>query len=260
MSYPFSEVRVFLNYAIGHTVQWTLDAAFKEDEPYQFTLEASETPNFEELIFSNPVGQAFYAKDNFMRKQSFHQSYIYRVKLETDSGNRYYSANVNHDTSSMDKRKYLLAAEMTRKELVDMSFTGRPGWLLKRKGYGQTASQEKDPISGVVMTDNYIDYGTGLVGGYHEPIKITYAKSAEDTQEGLSQEGYGGKQTKRIGIRMVGFPLVEKHDILVTAEDERFLFMKIVSKHFPGTNVILRQNCDLTRIASTDSVYKIQVQ
>ncbi len=259
MSNPFTTLQVFLNYATGHVVQWQLDPVFKEAEPYSFTLECSETSTFEPLLFSKKVGNTFFAVDDNNLKQSWHKSYFYRVKLTTQE-NQYTSRTLNFDTDSVDRHKYLLAAEMLRKEFLEARYVGREGCLLKRKGYGVVSTQTVDPVSGVALTDNPVDFGTGLLDGYHKPIKVIYKRLGSREDEALNPQGFGANSVMILKVRMVGFPYVDRNDILVTPEDERYNVKEVERKIFPGTNLVILQNVELTRIASTDSIYKIPIQ
>lgn len=257
MSNPIQDIKVFLNFSTGHTVQWQLDPVFKDAEPYEYTLEASETPTFDELIFSKPVGNTFYAVDDLNLKQSWHNQYIYRIKLTT-ADNTYYSRSINYNNNSIERSKYLVAAEMIRKEFVEARYTGREGFLLKRKGYGKITTQSVDKVTGVPLTDNPVDYGTGLAGGYHKPLKVIYKRLGSQEDESLNVQGFGANSTLVIKVRMVGFPYIDRNDILVTLEDERYTVKEVDRKMFPGTNMVIIQTADMTRIPSTDSIYKIE--
>src|SRR5687768_13726599 len=93
---PFFSLKVLPNYSVGTFISWVLDPTFKDEAPFKFTLEATETPDFSQLIFAKEVGDSFFAVDDTNLRQAFLPSYIYRVKLETGSGHTYYSQSLNY--------------------------------------------------------------------------------------------------------------------------------------------------------------------
>ena len=66
----FDYVKLSVNYATGHLVQWSLNPAFKDQVPYTFFLQASEVEDFSDLIFEKNCGDTFYGVDDTGIKQN----------------------------------------------------------------------------------------------------------------------------------------------------------------------------------------------
>ena len=258
-SNPFIEVKVVPNFEPYVTVTWRLDPAFKDEAPFKFTLEVSETPDFSELIFSKKAGNLFFATDTNDAHQSGLGSYLYRVKLETGSGRVYYSKYLNYFARREDVHKYLLAREIVRREFVRFNYTGYEGYLIKRKNYGEIAQGSVDSISGVPIVEGGIDVGTGFIGGYYAPLRIRFSEEAYDQKLKLSAEGFGVEESEIKKIRMVGFPIIENKDIIVTIENDRYSLEDAVPTYFPGTRIVIVQLCTAKRLPINDPIYQIPI-
>ena len=71
MDYPqvFSKIFMLPDFVRGHYVQWELDTFFNGVQPYNFTLQISQTLDFSEIGYEIHVGDNFYAIDNTGNKQ-----------------------------------------------------------------------------------------------------------------------------------------------------------------------------------------------
>ncbi len=259
-NHPFIEYGLHPGYSTGRVIYWKLDPFFKDELPYNFTIQSSEDPKFSEVHTSIPVGDNFYGVDSTNTVQAIPQSYIYRVKLETGSG-VYYSPNFFIDKIKGEMRKYLYAAEIVRKELLRIrQYTGSGvSYLLKRKNYAKISEEDVDPISGVVLTDNKNSFGTGFQGGYYPPLKVMFSREDSKDQMQLSQGGDGITQEKTLTARFVGFPLISTRDVLALSNGERYNLVESGQSYYPGTNIIVIQQCQAKLIPPTDPVYSIEV-
>lgn len=257
---PITDLKVLPRYdGEGHILSWRIDPYFKESLPYNFTIESSETPLFSELILSKDVGDNFYGIDDSPVFKLVPESYVYRVKLVTGDGNIHYSNTLNFGSKQEDNHKYLKAADIVRREFLRFRYTGYEGWLLKRKNYGAIAEQDVDPVSGLPMTNNKNNYGTGLVAGYYPPLKLRYGRETQSDSFKLAQTGEGVVRERVIGVRLPGFPSLGTYDVLVTKDNEHYSLYDIRSAYFPGTEIVMIQTCAGKLIATTDPVYSIEV-
>ncbi len=255
---PFISISVLPDYRTGHRVMWKIDPTFHDDGNYVFTLEVSDTPDFSEIIFTKIAETEFFAIDNSGLKRNMSDGYYFRVKLVTGD-DTYYSKMIALGADKVSKDRYLKAAEITRKELLLMDKkNGAVGKLLKRKSYGPKADN-LDPVSGVPLTDESTDYGTGLVGGYHNPLTFMYKRVQVDQITKRDPSGNGVTENESLKIRTIGFPLIEEKDIIVTNSNERYICLTTKYTYYPGTDIKLIQILDLSLIQSTDVVYKIEV-
>jgi hypothetical protein len=261
----FKTVTMIPDYINGHMVQWELDPFFRGERPYNFSLEISQTADFSELIaVKNNLGDVFYAIDDFNLKQSWGQSYYYRVILYTGDGQTHCSKAISFGAHKVELRKYAMAAEIIRKELLACRYAGQKGWLLKRKSYGKAPARiakNLDPVSGVPLSDTKEeDYGVGLDGGYFNPAPCAFyfENSSQDRQ--LDREGIGVKETFDFLAKFPGFPMLEVRDVVCDADDgSRYSVMSKAYKSFPGTSITVIQKVTLRLIAPTDTIYSIPI-
>lgn len=258
---PFIKILLSPNFALGHVVEWMIDPVFMEAEPYTYEVEVSGSPKFDEIAYTFPSTTDFMAIDTTNSKQAVSVDTYYRIKLTTSDRNTYYSNTLLFGSDLEDRRRYHMASEIVRKELLRMrKFTGVEGYLLKQKPFGKVRKDSVDPISGVPVVDTTVDFGTGIDGGYFAPLKIMISYEDYQSSRVLNQEGLGTSDTVDISFRTLGFPLVESRDIIVdTRADQRFIVKRSAPVIFPGTSLILTQKLDTSLLPYSDNIYKIVI-
>ena len=255
----FKQLKFTPNFAKGHVIEWSLDPTFNVEGPFIFTLQLAETPDFSELITELVVGDQLFAIDNTNTKRTLGDVVRYRVKLQTKR-KVYYSDSLDFGENIDTVRKYLLAAELQRKELLRIRYAPSKGWLLKRKSYGIVDTANVSFISGIPIADNKSDYGTGIVGGYYRPLGMMWALEKQNQSKKLSGDDTNVHEDYTIDIRTIGFPSLDDRDIIIDASDDtRYSVESHNNKYFPGTTVNILQTATLKQLSPTDSVYNIQV-
>lgn len=258
--YPFVDLRVIQTYRkYERAIQWKLDPLFRGLAPFRFFVEVSEVPDFSDLLYTLPPTGEFYAVDIAGKAQGSGIHLYYRVRLETGDDKVYYSPVIIHHAQKEKARQYFLAREIMRREYVRFKYTGQKGWLLKRKNYGESDPTDLDPITGAPLHENTGSVGTGLVGGYYKPIPITYGREGADSSTELSHEGFGTSSQEVQKHRIVGFPMVEPYDVLVSDGNERYRYTKTAPVFMPGTDIVIVQTCDCSLLPPSDPVYSISI-
>lgn len=261
----FKRVDIVPDWVRGHFVQWQLDPFFKGVRPYNFSLEISKTHNFSEIMHVKAnLGEVFFAVDDSNLKQSWAPNYSYRVVLNTGDGTRYSSIPVLFGSTRHEQRKYAMAAEIIRKEILLCRYTGTEAWLLRRKSYGTLGLKtlaNLDPVSGVPISDTKgEDYGVGIDDGYFAPVPCLFYTEASLQDKQLDPKGIGVKETYTSEIRLPGYPIIEVRDIICEARDGyRYSIQARGAKQFPGTNITLTQKATLNLIPSSDTIYSIPI-
>jgi hypothetical protein len=261
----FRKVDIVPDWVRGHFIQWQLDPFFKGVRPYNFSLEISETMNFSEIAaVKENLGEVFFAIDDTNIKQSWAPNYCYRIVLITGDGKRYNSAPVLFGSTRHERRKYAMAAEIIRKELLLSRYAGTEGWLLRRKSYGgksAVTNKNIDPVSGVPIADTKNeDYGIGIDEGYFKPVPCTFYIESGQQDKQLDPQGIGVKERYTLNVRIPGYPIIEVRDIICEAKDGyRYSIQSRNAKQFPGSNITLTQKATLNLIPSTDTVYSIPI-
>jgi len=261
----FKKIEIIPDWVNGHFIQWQLDPFFKGARPYNFSLDISETSDFSEIAASKEnLGDVFFVIDDTKLKQSWAPNYSYRITLHTGDGKRYYSFPVLFGATRHEQRKFAMAAEIIRKEILLCRYVGTEAWLLRRKSYGAqstTTLKNVDPVSGVPIADTrQEDYGVGIDDGYFSPVPCTFYVDSSTQDKQLDVNGIGVKETIGAVVRIPGYPIVEVRDIICEARDGfRYSVQARNAKQFPGTNITLTQKVSLNLIPNTDTLYGIPI-
>lgn len=261
----FRQVQIIPDWERGHFIQWQLDPFFRGPQPYNFALEIALTPDFSEIAATKDnLGDVFFVVDDTKLKQSWAPNYFYRIRLTVQDGRQYYSTPILFGSTRHDSRKYAMAAEIIRKEILLSRFTGTEAWLLRRKTYGKKTIktlQNIDSVSGVPIADtSKEDYGVGIDGGYFNPVPCVFYIENSEQDKQLDMHGLGVKEKYTTQIRVPGYPILEVRDVICEARDGyRYSIQARGAKQFPGTNIILTQRATLNLIPNTDSVYRIPI-
>lgn len=261
----FKKVDVIPDWVNGHFVQWQIDPFFRGAAPYNFSLQISETSDFSELLaVKENLGDVFFAVDDTRLKQSWAPNYYYRVSLRTADGKTYTSIPILFGSTRHEQRKYAMAAEIIRKEILLCRLAGTEAWLLRRKSYGASAGvvlKNIDPVSGVPITDTkQEDYGVGVSGGYFPPVPCVFYVETSLQDKQLDNLGMGVKENYSTIVRSPGYPIVEVRDVICEAKDGyRYSVQSRQAKQFPGSNVTITQKMNLTLIPPSDTIYSIPI-
>lgn len=256
----FKEFRIYPDFINGHFIEWDLNNAFNGKYPYTFTLEISETEDFSSPIFTKELGDTYYTIDDSNLKQGATNNYFYRVKLVTGDKLVFYSGGMGFDSYKDGARKYKMASNIMRIELISQRFAGNDAFLLKRKGYGADADTNTvDPITGMIIA-NSKNFATAKSGGYYDPIKISIRALSNDEAVELDEGGMGTKDTVGGTFRMIGFPAVTEYDIIVLMPiNHRYNIRKVSNAYFPGSSIRVSQQMVLSQIPFTDPIYQIPI-
>ena len=255
---PFKQVSISPQYGVGHVIQWDLDPVFNDPGPYVFSVDIAEDPEFRFVIRSITANDNFFAIDSTRSAQAFNLKLMYRVKLVSKKAS-YFSPVLYLYSNETDRHKYLQAAEIIRKEGLLSVKSGYPCWILKRRAFGQIEKKNVDPITGIPRADNTQDFGTGVNGGYYPPLKSLYRRDSYNQEVKLEESGLGVTEKAVMGASLLSFPLLSVHDVLVDKDDLRYHVSNVVQRLYPGTNIVMKQNCSVNLIASTDTVYRIEL-
>ena len=261
MNNPFSYIYLQPNFREGHVITWTLDPAFSEAGPREYTLEVSEVPTFTELIHTQKDIDVFWMVDKSNIKQNWDYSWYYRVKLNA-AGAVYTSNTIMLGGNKSHRVQYLTASAIIQKELLLMKqYTGKVVYLLKRKIYSEKKDLLIDPVSGVSLVNMEQDGGTGFAEGYHKPIKLYAQNLKSQNSKKLDADGSGVAEMQAKTLRFVGFPLISPRDVVVfPATDTRYAVGPVPTYTlFPGTEIVTVQTHSCMLLPNSDTVYSIPI-
>jgi hypothetical protein len=185
---------------------------------------------------------------------------FFRVKLTTPRG-VYYSAPIGKE-GVLNRRDWLMAREIVRKERIRYKFSGVPGYLLKPRVGGEVCPRCLDP-----MTDEPTDmncpvcYGTGKRCGYYEPIACQpVIFQGHVSNADLSDDAIGRpiNDIQKIG-RFLLSPPAYSRDIWINANtDERYVIREI-SHEVKIKDVPLVAKAKFVLLPVNDAAYNVPI-
>jgi hypothetical protein len=162
----------------------------------------------------------------------------------------------------LDKRDWLLAQEITRKEqLLHRKYSSTEGVLLRRLRTGTPCTKCLDRATGeVTLAHCEVCYGTRFVGGFLAGIKANFCHLAvNETREHRSLQTAGEKVDVTSG-RILAVPGMLSQDIWVDVDsDQRYEIHKvgILAKM---RDVPVVQSVELRQLPFTDIAYTVPLE
>lgn len=223
---PFARVRINHILVGGSLITWELQSDFADPLPYQFTLQAGRTAHLDADDWTNvgaTVEDASYLVDD--ERRLFGASFWthYRIVLQTAADATYYS-NPEPVLGNLSRHAWNINRELFRKHRLDFKLAANRGYLLKRKDYGAPCDcldfQTEEPTN----PDHLRCYGTGIVGGYQDPLYCIYAKTNPSTYANRVVDGRSNvEDVVSEGVQMLAEPQLASEDIWIDqSTDERY--------------------------------------
>lgn len=268
---PFSENWPFKRVMVDHMfhgttrIWWELDPSFSDPLPRTFQLQAGYTGSGSALDWVNvgdPGTDTWYLEDDSKSRDPAGKLILthYRVLITTARNN--YVSNPAGIWGVLEKKDWLMAQEIVRKERLRLGLTGMQFYLLKRFRYGVTNDANTDTLTGEVIDSRHPgSWGTPFKVGYHPPVLIEIDSSNwsyEETRGGDNVAAHSGLQVS-IAPRMVAHPFIHAEDVLVDFRtDQRWSVDKVaVVSNWRGVPLIVQPTLNL--LPHNNVVYKIPV-
>jgi hypothetical protein len=247
----------------GTVVEWALKANFNDPGPFVYQLQLGRTGSNTADDWINvglPVEDACYAVDDSQRVHGRTQWTHYRVKLTTDAGVFY--SNPEPVFGKLDNYDWRRVKEIIRsyKLYLQKTHAGTKGSLLKRRLFGTPCSCTDELTQGIRLPNHEECYGTGIVGGYFDPIPCSYAEfsteafyNTVDDARGTVQDGPDAR------VKLLNVPQVFSGDVWVNATtDERWYIHDISTiAEVRGVPIIL--GCTFSLAPFKDVIYQFPV-
>jgi len=264
--HPFKRLTIdaHFNYLINRRVlvEWALERAFitSVPGPYTFTLYRGYAANDSIPVkISETTDQPWLYDNNPVMPQKGTEVFYWVIL--TDGQGQTYQSQSAPITSYWNHYDWTLAKEIVRKETMLLrKRTGTAGWLLKRRLWGDVCTLCTDPETKQIHNSQCpVCYGTGIVGGYYDPIDFMVAMNPSqrvkklDTTQGLIAETM---ET----VRCLAYPVPTSNDVWVRAyTDQRYYVMGdvVVEARHRGIDLVL--NLRLREEARSNSIYKFPI-
>lgn len=240
-------------------VEWSLNRHFDNPGPYKFTLFRGFAANDDNFV---PVAETVdqpWLYDNTPARPSKGTDVFYRVTLEDGNGDVFTSQAVSAGTN-WERYDWTLAREIIRKEsLLLAKRTGTDGFLLKRRVFGDRCSCTDPETLRTVDPDCDQCFGTGILGGYYDPIRYPVSMNPVQRIKKLNQDT--GLQSQIIEtVRALAHPRPSQNDVWVHRfTDQRYIVQPDIAAIARHRGVDLILNLRLEERARSESIYNIPV-
>lgn len=262
-TYPFRWVKVrFSPLGTPATqVEWELDPAFHDPEPYTFQLLVCEdSPVGTYTPVGAPVVNTFVAFDPNPRIYGKFLEAYYKVRLTTTRGT--YESDPASAYSEADFREWRLIREMYRQDLKKLRrYTGAyEVWLLKRKRAGQPC-----PTCANLITDephqakDTTCYGTGILGGYYPAVPFWVDFGNEQFVEKIDLQYAGTAKKSNQQAQCPALYFVTSEDVLVSLRDGRRFQVRSVTVTQNLRSIPIRLSLQIDLVPFSDVVYQVPV-
>jgi len=242
-------------------VEWALNREWigAVPGPYTFTLYRGYAANDDNFVAVAETVDQPWLYDNQPVWPSKGSMVFYKVSLLDGNGTLWWSQGT-HATSSFTRYDWTIAKEIVRKEhLLMRKRAGTPGWLLKRRLWGEPCTCV-NPITGQIENSTCpICYGTGIEGGYYEAFEFWVTMNP--SQRIVKLDSTQGMQTSIIEtVRALAYPAAASNDVWVHANTgQRYIVLGDIVAAARHRGIDLVMNLRLEERSRSESLYDIPV-
>lgn len=265
----FDRIFVWPQITAGDTrVEWSLKDVFIRSStgPYTFQLQVGRTSQNTADDWVNvgaPVVDGYFALDSTKRVYGKFQWTHYRIKLTVPGVTDPYYSDPQPCMGNLSWTDWNRARDILRMEKVRLrQLAGQEGYLLKLKLFG-TDCECLDPQTKENLNPEHPDcYGTGIEGGYYEPVPCVYADlsptSHDSHLDGGAMRGTVDDATV-VSARLLNYPQVHSGDVWVSRDkDFRWMIHKTSAvAEIRGVPLVLQ--AEMRLLPFTHPVYNLEI-
>ncbi len=215
-----NRLNIIPNYFEGFTFVWEVGVSSAPEMPWEFVVQESQTgvEGFKDITptITNVLA---YTEDAPRKKFNKNPGPYFRIKFLNDGS---YSP-VHGLYGDLPKQEFLYLQEIMRKEALQMqNMSGVQVMIWQKMHSGKQCTECTDPITGEVLDSNCLAcLGTRFITGFFGPYCTLATFSTTQTNKKHEQNGHGVEDERFYSVRMVGFPLVVKDDLIVDVKSQR---------------------------------------
>lgn len=216
-----TSLAIFPNYHSGFTFRWGLNPKLAIAPPWVFTVQESSTGRDGWADLSPPLSNQLVYIEEDRRKFDKDRRPYFRVRGEI-GGNMVYSA-VRDAYGDLNRREWLLAREIMRKELLRMrGMGGVPITIWMKFHTGIKCPRCRDVVSQETLDANCpVCYGTGYVTGFHGPYSSWAAFTQVVSRKRHEEGGAGVTDLRQHQVRLLGSFSMVRDDLIVDTPSQR---------------------------------------
>jgi len=270
---PFRHVlienRFNLAAGAGVLIEWEMEPWFVEPGPWIFNVFKSKRHEDGYIPVTGAQGltNTAFAYDTEPDSFGIGIENYYRIQVITELGNAYWSCP-KLAGNALPRRDLVVVRRKiaNRKRMLaagGQSTKGTVGFLLRYPDFGEPwstpAEGSTDPNTGESLSSqSVVDFGTGVVGGYWDPIVTVVKLEPEKRMRKLTDKGMVTHVYRTAGA--LPFPRIRPNDVWVNARtDERFRVQSDIVTAESWAGVPIWMNLRLELLHTADIVYKFPV-
>lgn len=221
---------IFPNYHSGFTFQWTLDPLLDVAPPWIFTVQESPTGRDAWADISPPLADQLIYIEEERRKFDKSRRPYFRIRGEI-GGRMLYSA-VRDAFGDLNRREWLLAREIMRKELLRMrGMGGVPVTLWMKFHTGAKCPRCRDVVSQETLDANCpVCCGTGYVTGFHGPYSSWASFTPVVSRKRHEEGGAGITDLRQHQVRLLGSFALVRDDLILDTPSQRVYAVDQISQ------------------------------
>jgi len=243
-------------FAAGHMFSWALDPAFSAPGPFYFRVQQGHTHDGPWFDLSPELQDEYLWVSEKMVAPKDPVLY-FRVTLR--SGTKTWASPVRTPYGDLDRREFLLVADIMRRELLAMrQMTGVPVKVFVKAVFGPACTRCRDPITGEVLNANCAQcFGTGRVPGYHGPYETWAVFSVGQRAKQMAADPPGVTEPSQHEVRTLGSPSVKKDDVLIDERQDARYYVDGVLNAAEVRRVPVIQNLVVRAIPNSSPIYEL---
>ena len=249
----FEEIHVLPKYPATVYVQWEMDNHALPENYYFYLYWSSSTDSDFKAVNTTPVINSYHFEFPFTLLTK--EEYLF-IKIKAVIGSLVVWSNTQGLFYNLDRRQYLIVKEIIRKhDLLRRKKVGAGECLVyKRKVFGAPCLDCIDPHTGRLIDSRCTScFGTGKLGGYHDPIS-TWVEIVEADRHIKPSEM--GTLENRFSTGNLTLPIVQKGDIIVEAKRNKRWNVEGIKRSALQT-VPIDQTVELRGIPTKDIIYSL---
>ncbi len=243
------------------TIHWEIQSTNENINLYHIDFYRAEAPGdiaeFD-LVASGIDAVDGYYVDTTINKMSYsinRKIYYYLKVIETSSG-----VNKDFGPYVMSTSPDYVALEIIRRKNIVLNnsrYGARTFNILKKRTWGNYCPTCFDPITQRIQDPMCLTcYGTGIDGGYFNPIEIKGFRSDKSYKFLLNL--FGTFEESDVSFVLQGRPILNVNDVIVDELNNRYKILSPV-RHTEKGMYIIEQQIRVMVISPSDIIYKVPV-
>lgn len=257
MDSTITKLDVFPSYDGGFLFMWELAGDFNMRQPWVFHVEQAESPTGSWIDISGPILNQFYYKEQ--RRKLINKSAVLYFRVVLDAEDRRYFSGVIQPYGDLQRKDYLIAREIMRKEVLHMrGMAGVAGSLYTVATFGPACPYCRDPITGELRdADCKRCFGTGRLHPYSGPYDC-WMTFSEDNQHQHQDDGVGTFEHRVFNVRIVANPVIKKNDIVVDRGSDKRYYVNQAAVVAEIRRIPIVQTLIVSEAPVSDKIYELK--